>query len=88
MRWILDRPFVLSINFHDGAVVANYPYDDSDGPSGTESRTPDDETFKKLARLYADKHAFMHKGSGVCEADNFPGGITNGYGVNKQQNQI
>ena len=40
MRWILDRPFVLSANFHDGAVVANYPYDDSDGPVDQESLTP------------------------------------------------
>ncbi len=26
MRWILDHPFVLSANFHDGAVLANVSF--------------------------------------------------------------
>lgn len=78
IHWILDNPFVLSINFHDGAVVANYPYDDSDGPEGNPSLTDDDAVFKDLARTYASNHAYMHKGSGICQNDNFPEGITNG----------
>jgi hypothetical protein len=29
MRWTLDNPFVLSLSFHDGRVLVNYPWDDS-----------------------------------------------------------
>ena len=63
--WVLDNPFVLSINFHDGAVVANYPWDDGDGSvqprAGEKSLTPDDDTFVALSRLYANSHANMHQ---------------------------
>lgn len=78
MRWILNNPFVLSINFHDGAIVANYPYDDSDAPNKQVSKTPDHEVFKDLATIYANNHNIMHIGVGICESDNFTNGITNG----------
>eukprot|EP00090_Calanus_glacialis_P031812 TRINITY_DN52848_c0_g1_i1.p1 TRINITY_DN52848_c0_g1~~TRINITY_DN52848_c0_g1_i1.p1 ORF type:complete len:483 (-),score=100.01 TRINITY_DN52848_c0_g1_i1:48-1496(-) len=76
--WIFSQPFVLSANFHDGAVVANYPWDDSHGPERERSISPDDTTFVDLATLYATNHANMFQGVGLCHEDNFPGGITNG----------
>jgi len=76
--WVLSQPFVLSANFHDGAVVANYPYDDSHQRNGIKSLTPDDSTFVSLSRLYASNHRTMHQGTGLCDQDNFPEGITNG----------
>ena len=78
MRWIKEHPFVLSINYHDGAVVANYPYDDSDAPEGQVSATPDNDLFVHLSKIYANNHEDMFKGSGLCNTDNFPSGITNG----------
>ena len=47
------------------------------------SVSPDDATFVSLARLYADRHANMHRGSGLCEADNFPGGWAMHYSHKK-----
>ena len=28
-RWVLDNPFILSLSFHEGRVLVNYPWDDS-----------------------------------------------------------
>lgn len=56
MDWILSEPFVLSANLHNGALVANYPYDDNSElsvTSGKENLTPDDDVFKYLSRTYS-----------------------------------
>ncbi|KAL1501685.1 hypothetical protein ABEB36_006969 [Hypothenemus hampei] len=79
MTWIISRPFVLSGNLHGGAVVASYPYDDSNLnlECCRESKSPDNEIFKELALLYAQNHELMKTGQ-ACKNDNFPQGITNG----------
>ncbi|CAG9814957.1 unnamed protein product [Phaedon cochleariae] len=79
MTWIISRPFVLSGNLHGGAVVASYPFDDSNSKRQCckESRSPDDNLFKKLATIYAQANPIMKTGK-ACREDNFDQGITNG----------
>jgi len=82
MSWILDNPFILSANFHDGAVVANYPWDNIYmRPSekselfladGENNRTPDNKVFEDLALVYSSNHKTMYKST------QFVRGITNG----------
>lgn len=60
------------MNFHGGAVVANYPYDDSHQSSGRISRTPDHDFFFNMAKRYADNHGSMSRST------RFRGGVTNG----------
>lgn len=79
MNWIQQYPFVLSCNIHNGALVANYPYDSRPDGRSTYSRSPDDDIFRQLALAYSNSHATMHKGL-PCPGDRsgFPQGITNG----------
>jgi len=73
MNWVEQGNFVLSANFHGGAVVANYPYDgDANMVSGIISAAPDDAVFKVLATTYSNAHRTMHN------SREFHGGITNG----------
>ncbi|CAH2277862.1 Carboxypeptidase M [Pelobates cultripes] len=76
MDWLQTETFVLSANFHGGAMVASYPYDNAN--SSTNRISPDNDVFIYLAKLYANTHATMYKGT-VCSTDSFPNGITNGF---------
>jgi len=87
--WILENPFVVSINFHDGAVVANYPWDQYNRQPWLKSDrfhvqtveeksavTPDNSEFIMLSKLYSGKHATMSSKDHTC--GKFKDGITNG----------
>lgn len=72
MKWTTDTHFVASASMHEGAIVANYPWDGLTDPNTTYSKSPDDAAFRHLASVYADAHTDMHK------SQEFAGGITNG----------
>jgi carboxypeptidase D len=74
MSWVGNHSFVLSTNFHGGAVVANYPWDGLPSgriTNGIYSKNPDDAFFIYISKVYANNHKTM-VGAG------FPNGITNG----------
>lgn len=62
--------FSLSANFHGGAQVANYPWDNG-APSGSYSACPDDAWFIDVATTYASTNPDLLNGG-------FTNGITNG----------
>lgn len=76
MDWLEEYPFVLSANFHNGALVANYPYDNGATGSIVYTATQDDDIFIQLALSYSMSHPVMHLGNACGE--HFPNGITNG----------
>ncbi|XP_044199935.1 carboxypeptidase M [Thunnus albacares] len=80
--WLKTESFVLSANLHGGALVASYPYDNSNGGSelvGGASVSPDDDVFVHLAKVYSHNHASMHHGGRCDDTKPFSEGITNGY---------
>jgi len=72
-----DHNFVLSANFHGGALVANYLYDKETGvTSGSYAACPDDEHVAWLAYNYSVRNYEMFNNS--VGKGSFPNGITNG----------
>jgi len=84
MDFILEYPFVLSANFHDGAILTNYPYDEYRDPKDRTqadriARTPDHEEFYHLATTYSFNHPFMNQTDNICpQWGYFKDGVTNG----------
>lgn len=75
MNWLKNNDFVLSANFHGGAVVANYPYDNTADRRSVNSPTNDDDMFRSIAVTYAQNHLSMQQPN--C-GQQFANGITNG----------
>jgi hypothetical protein len=71
MNWTVENSFVLSANFHTGALVVNYPYD-NDGKGSVYSASPDDQLFIDISMRYS-----MHN-SPMWNSTSFHNGITNG----------
>ena len=78
MEWAVANRFVLSANFHTGALVVNYPYDD-DGKGSVFSPTPDEPLMQTLSIRYSVQNPPMFS------SPIFSSGITNGaawYSIN------
>lgn len=87
MNWSLSTQFILSANLHGGALVANFPFDDSAkdfssnrDPKTEKNPTEEDDIFRHLANTYSSAHRSMYLGK-PCPSfiqESFPDGITNG----------
>ncbi|GMW01717.1 MAG: hypothetical protein AMXMBFR84_28540 [Candidatus Hydrogenedentota bacterium] len=74
MEWTAANNFVMSANFHGGAFVMNYVYDDDNKGTGNNAPTPDDALVRHLSRLYSLNHTTMSTNS----YPQSPDGIING----------
>lgn len=73
MNFFSPRRPVLSANFHTGALVVNYPWDDDPNiSSGSYAACPDDDEFITLSETYSQYNSPMWNSS------EFEHGITNG----------
>lgn len=75
MYFAYHNSFALSANFHTGAVVASYAYDDDVGvPDMVPAPTPDNPLYVALATTYAMNNPPMYANN----APPFQNGIVNG----------
>ena len=93
MQWTTQENFVLAANFHQngGVAVVNYPYDyDPKIASGAYAKSPDDDLFKYISKVYASHDPQMWgetkrnlgisnpAGNTLTVNKTYPYGITNG----------
>lgn len=73
MNFSATRTFVISANFHGGAVVANYPWDSNYSGSDVFSPTPENTLFHHISLVYSQSNNTMYNNSAFP-----PDGTTNG----------
>ena len=81
MDWGAVTSTNLSVNFHGGTLVVNYPWDSNPQGASVYSPSPDENVYVAISRAYADNNPSLFA-SNVSSYDN---GITNGadwYSVN------
>lgn len=81
MKWMLDPPqgsaFTAGANLHEGAIVANYPWDGyadgSEASRGIVRGAPENAAFVRMAKAYSRAHSFMSRSAefkdGIGERD-------------------
>ena len=72
MEWTWDHTFTLCCNFHGGAKVVNYPYDNNETGSSVYTASPDDDLFIWISEEYSQHNLPM------WTSPYFYHGITNG----------
>ncbi|XP_002742239.2 carboxypeptidase D-like [Saccoglossus kowalevskii] len=86
MDWLEEIPFILSANLHGGALVVNYPFDNTEPENKAEepypyAECPDDDVYRNISLIYSKTHAIMHDIEyNSCNGTDsgFEDGITNG----------
>ncbi|MCP3977991.1 MAG: hypothetical protein GY716_01495 [bacterium] len=74
MAWTEAHNPVLSANFHGGALVANYPWDNNPTGSSVNSPTPDPDD----AALYSISLTYAENNPPMYNSPSFTDGVTNG----------
>ncbi len=72
MNFFATHSPVLAANFHGGAIVVNYPYDNNPTGSNVYTACPDDEWYIAASLAYADLNDSLRNST------EFENGITNG----------
>jgi hypothetical protein len=72
MNFSSDHTFILSANFHGGALVVNYPFDGNNTGFSVYTACPDDQLFIELCKTYSSHNLPL------WNSPYFPDGITNG----------